>query len=278
MIAYFRRQNNLFMILGAVGVLLLLTPFYRQWLLKQEFYMKAFYVALPAFLGVIAGRVCASLWANGRLRQIDEILYGKGEPETFIRVFEPLVKRAPANTIEYVNGRVKLAYAYEAMGLFDKSLEELCGVKPEGLQLHGLAAMALVANQRARTYLLMGDTGKAGACLQELKELQKTAERRALALAANLKECVRLAQVWLEFLLGEGCDEDYIAEEMELARHEIHRSEMGLLLARMRMYKGDEAAAKTLLVSLARSGDRLYAAREARRQLGLLSEAGYEER
>lgn len=255
---------------GAVGVLLALTPFYIKWLPAQEFYMKAFYVALPAFLGVVAGRVFSSWWAARKLRQMDLLLYEQEEPEEFIRVFAPLVRRAPVNTIEYVNGCVKLAYACEAMGRFEESLLWLQDVKPEQLQLHGLAARALVANQRARDYLLLGDTQQAGICLAELRELWETADGRAPALASGLKECVRLVQVWLDFLTGEDQDEAYISEEMELAKNRIYRAEMGLLLARMKMVKGDREESERLLVELTEMKDVFYTGREAARLLGRL--------
>ena len=50
MIGYFRRQNNWFMALGAGTVLLLLALFGKEWLSGQDFYMKAFYGAIPVFL------------------------------------------------------------------------------------------------------------------------------------------------------------------------------------------------------------------------------------
>ena len=93
-------------------------------------------------------------------------------------------------------------------------------------------------------------------------------------MASNLKECVRLVQVWLDFLLGEEWDEDYITEEMRLAKHGIHRGEMGLLLAEMKKRKGDEEGAIKLFEELRETNGRLYAGREAGRRLELYGEIG----
>ena len=267
MVAYFKRQSNLFMLAGAVLTVLALMPFYRGWLSGQEFYMKAFYVALPAFVGVIIGRILASRWANRKLQRLDEMLYQQADTESFVRAFIPLVERAPKETAEYVNGRIKLAYAFEAEGEFEKSLELLDGLKPEELKIHSLAVSALLANQKMRDYLLMEAAGNAGLQLVSMKALQETASGRAPALATNLKECIRLAEVWLGFLEGMSCDSAYIAEEMKLAKNVIHKSEMQLLLAKMRLRQGKNEEAGELLRDLLESAPGLYAADEARRIL-----------
>lgn len=233
MIAYFKRQSNLFMILGAVLAVLLMMPVYRGWLPGQEFYIRAFYVALPAFVGVILGRMFAAWWSNRRMRALDGLLYEKNDPTAFIRALAPLVEQVPKETIEYVNGRLKLAYAYEAMGEYEKSLFLMEDLQPMNLRLHALAASSLLANQRARVYLLMEDVEKTEEQLLELKNLKETASGRAPALAKNLESCIRLTTVWLEFLKGESCDEAYIAEERDLAKNWIHRGEMERLLLKM---------------------------------------------
>ncbi len=233
MIAYFKRQSNLFMALGAGLMLLMLMPVYISWLPKQEFYMRAFYVAIPAFLGVIIGRIFAAWWSNRRLGQLDRLLYEKNEPEAFIKAFAPLTQQVPHQTIEYINGRLKLAYAYEGLGQYKNSLRMMGGLKPLELKLHALAAASLLTNQRTRVRLLMEDLEKAEEGLAQLRELKMTAENRVPALAGNLGECIRLAEVWLGFLKGESCDIDYIKEERDLAKNAIHRKEMEDLLFKM---------------------------------------------
>lgn len=267
MVAYFRRQNQLFMLGGAVVVLLALAPFYRSWLPEQVFYARAFYVAIPAFAGGIAGRIGAAQWANRKLRKLDEILYRKVNPKLFIREFAPLVEKTPTQTAEYVNGRIKLAYAYEAMGEFEKSLEMVRDLKPEELPLHVLSTKALLANQLVRVYLLQGDVWGAEEQLEKMKKIQDTASARAPALASNLRLCIRLAEVWLGFLQGKSCEEEYITEEMNLAKNAIHKSEMRLLLAKMKMQLGEKEKAGALLRKLTEDAAELYSGKEAMRIL-----------
>lgn len=234
MAAYFKRENNLFMLLGAVLAVLLTVPFYRNWLPAQEFYIKAFYLALPAFGGVAVGRIFSGWWANRKIRRMEEILYEQNDPERFIREFSPLVERVPRQTIEYVSGRAKLAYAFEALGNFEESLILMEELRPEELRLHSLAACALLANQRARVYLLLEDTKKAEEQINCLREIREEAVRRAPTLAARIADCIRLAEVWLGFLKGESCETGYIEEEIQLAKNEIHKEEMKALLERMK--------------------------------------------
>lgn len=267
MVAYFKRQNNLFMLLGAVVMLLMSVPFYRIWLPEQEFYVRAFFLALPAFTGVIFGRLCASLWANRKLRQMDRLLYEKADPQAFIREFGPLVKRAPGQTIEYVNGQIKLAYAYEAMGQFEKGLELMKNLRPEELRLHVLTASSLLVNQKARLYLLQENLRGAEEQLENLRKLQEAALGRVPALASSLEDCIRLAEVWLEFLRGKSCHEDYIVEEMNLAKNVIHKGEMQLLLAKMKQKQGQTKEAEELLRGIMEYAPELYSGKEALRLL-----------
>ena len=242
MIAYFKRQSNLFMVLGAGLMVLILMPVYVSWLPKQEFYMRAFYLVLPAFFGVIIGRLFAAWWSNRKIREMDGLLYEKNDPEAFLRVFAPLAERVPHETIEYINGRLKLAYAYEGLGQYKNSLQMMDGLKPLELRLHALAAASLLANQQTRIHLLMEDTEKAGKGLSQLRELKTTAEGRVPVLAKNLEDCIHLADVWLGFLKGESCDIDYIKEERDLAKNAIHRKEMEDLISKMQ--ESEEKAGK----------------------------------
>ncbi|MFR5601374.1 MAG: hypothetical protein ACLTKI_02975 [Lachnospiraceae bacterium] len=148
-----------------------------------------------------------------------------------------MVKRAPVLTIEYIDGMHHLAYAHEALGEYDEALDLLTRVNPEGLRMHALVASAQVTNQKLRLMLLKLDEEAARAYFAKLKKLQETAEKRAPAVSANLKECVRLADIWLR-TIGTGdlepADVDYVKEEMSLAKNAIHKKEMSDLLEMMK--------------------------------------------
>lgn len=237
MVAYFKLQNNLFMAAGAALGLILAAASYQGVLAPLAGYTSVFIIGLFAFVGVILGRVLASVWANRRLIRLRGLLYSEGDPQSFLDQFGPLVTKVPTGTIEYVDGIHHLAYAWEALGQYDKALELLSRVHPETLKLHALVGCATVENQKLRLYLLKKETESAKAQLKSLKELQNTAAARAPSVGANLKECIRLAEIWLRTLdekpRFEPEDRTYIEEEISLAKNQFHREEMEQLLAQM---------------------------------------------
>ena len=107
--------------------------------------------------------------------------------------------------------------------------------------------------------------------LESLKELQNAAAGRVPALVSGLGDCICLAKVWLEFLQGKVCDEDYIIEEINLAKNGIHKSEMQLLLAKMELKRGETKKAEELLRKLAEYRPDLYSGREAAKILREIS-------
>lgn len=230
MVAYFRVQNNIFMAAGAVLGLAAAVFCFPAWIKPNAGYASAFVVGLAVFVGVVIGRVLSSRWASRKLGSLLAILYEKEEPETFIRQFSPIVEKTPPGTAEYIDGTRHLAYAYEAMGDFDKGLELMNCLHPENLKLHTLVCSALVTNQRLRLYLLKEDKEQAEELLEELKLLQETAKKRAPAVGKSLSQCIRLAEVWLECLAGNTENISYIKEEVSLAKNWIHKNEMCSLL------------------------------------------------
>lgn len=264
MVAYFKLQNNLFMVGGGlIGFLLALLNY--AGLSERGSYATVFLIAMYAFAGVIVGRVLSSFFANRRVKSMTALLYQQGKPAEFLEKFEPLSDKVPDNVVEYVDAKNKVAYAYEALGEFEKGLAVVDALKPEELKLHSLAGTSLTENQRMRFYLLSEDIEKAETQLARLKELREEAEGRANTLANNLKECVKLAENWLNFLKNETYDTVYIEEEIRYAGNRIHKSEMQLLLARMRHAQGQEDAARQLLKEAETSGEGLYAGAEAKR-------------
>ncbi len=270
MVAYFKLQNNLFMVGGGLlGFLLALLNY--AGLSERGSYATVFLIAMYVFAGVIVGRVASSFFANRRVKAMTALLYQEGKPAEFLEKFEPLSDKVPDNVVEYVDAKNKVAYAYEALGEFEKGLAVVDALKPEELKLHSLAGTSLTENQRMRFYLLSGEIEKAEGQLERLKELQEEAEGRANTLAKNLQECVRLAGNWLNFLKGEEYDSAYIEEEIRYAGNRIHKSEMQLLLARMNHAEGREEPARALLQEAAETGAGLYAGAEATKLLEVWS-------
>lgn len=237
MVAYFKMQNNLFMAAGAVLGFLTAAVCYRGLIEPAAGYASLFVAALMVFAGVVAGRLLSVWQAGKRLKGYLGILYKEGDPERFLREFSPVVERTPAHTAEYVDGVRHLAYAWEAMGEYGRGLELLEELKPEKLRLHRLVSCAAVENQRMRLYLLREDAAAAKERLEGLRRLQEAAAERAPLVGSNLRECIRLGEIWLRAARGEKDfsreDRDYIREEMELAGNPVHRREMEDLLSRL---------------------------------------------
>ena len=117
----------------------------------------------------------------------------------------------------------------------------------------------------------MEDAKNAKEQLESLKELQNAAAGRVPALVSGLGDSICLAKVWLELQQGKVCDEDYIIEEINLAKNGIHKSEMQLLLAKMELKRGETKKAEELLRKLAEYRPDLYSGREAAKILREIS-------
>ncbi len=230
MIAYFVVQNNLFMALGAVLAGIAAVAGMRMQLYSAAGYMRAFVIGLFVIGGAILGRIFSAAWANRRRRCLLDILYRDRNPEQFIRKFAPIVDRIPRNTVEYVDGTLQMAYAYEAEGAYDKGLELTEGLQPEKLKMHMLVSCGLVSNQKLRLHLLKGDQEAAQKALEQIRMIQTVAAARAPLVGERLLQCIQLAEVWLEVLNGNREHIAYIEEEKKLASNWIHEKEMNALL------------------------------------------------
>lgn len=263
MVAYFKRLNNLFMLAGVIIALLVAFPFLNSHFSSMSPWTAGFAIIIIVIFGIIAGRIFSSFWSNRRLRQIDALLYQQNDPKAFIARFEPLVIKAPETTVEYVNGYIKIAYAYEALGEFTKALDVLKKTNPEGLKLHALQTLALSTNQKMKLHLLMEDTDGAAAYLQDLYKIQENAQVRVPTLASNLKECIHLGEIWMAILSGEAGEQKYLKEEISLAKNDIHKNEMRILLAKSCLNAGERAEARKLLEEAAAGRQDFYSTQKA---------------
>ncbi len=233
------------------------------WLAFQAGYIRGFLVVLAVFAGAVIGRLLSAVLATRRIARITALLYQEGKPELFIEKFAGILKKTPENTAEYVDGSNKMAYAWEALGEFDQGLKILAGLKPEKLRLHSLSCLSLTTNQRLRLYLLKEDTVLAGEELARLAGFGRQARDRAPALADNLKECVYLGENWLRILTGQKADEEYLRQEIALAKNRIHKGEMLTVLGRYLQQEGRTGEAKELFKEACVCGRGLYAGRLA---------------
>ena len=267
MVAYFKRYNNLAMILGgilgAVAALLLWKPVIS----RQPAIARTLLIALPIFFGIVLGRIIVSRWATAKIGKITNLLYVDGDPEAFIAAFTPILEQTPKQTVEYIDGRVKLAFACEAQGEFDRGLDYLKDLNPDALKMHSLPASAILGNQKIRLLLWKEELEQAQEEMEKLSALRELAMYRAKTLSSQLDHVLDLFQEWYKILSGGVARESYLREEIELAKNRIHRSEMELLLAGSLLNDDNEPEADKLLAQAAEDGKGLFPGRRAQELL-----------
>ena len=267
MVAYFKKQNILFLLLGALLGAAVMLLFFPQLTAGVPGYFKVFFLLIPMFIGAILGRFAAGIWANKRLKQIYGLLYTEIKPQEFLDTFAPLVAKVPDITIEYVDGKNKLAYAHEALGQFAEAEKCIADVDTDKLKLHQLGGMAMTCNQALRLQLVQEQVDKARESVEQLRTIGEAAMQRAPALGKNTLECVRLYENWLAVLEGNPADETYLVEEVNLSRNRIHKSEILLVLAQLYRNEGDESRWQENLLEAMSEGRGLYAEGRARELL-----------
>lgn len=248
MVAYFKRECFFFSLVGSSVGLLAAIALYPGTISTQPGYIRMYYIAMLVIVGFVFGRMYAAVWANKRLKSINGILYQQGRPQEFIDAFGPLVSRTKPDSAEAMAGKIKLAFANEALGKFQEALDSLEDLDPNLLKLHALPVAANLRNQQLRLALLLEDKERASTYMAELRSLEETARGRATTIASQLRQCIRLAECWMAVLEAKDSDMEYLSEEIRLATNDIHKSEMQLLLARAQHNRGDnETAFETLL-------------------------------
>lgn len=262
MVAYFKWINNLAMAIGAILGGALIAILYKGQILGSDF-TKGVYFALGVIVGVIIGRTVSSIYANKRLQKIYALLYTECDPKQFIKEFAPLNERVPKDIAEYMVGRAHLAFAWEALGDFDKALEMVGNIDPTELKLHMLNTSSLITNRRVTLYTLMGDYEKAKEQVEALKALEEVAKKRSTTLAKNLEQCIRLNNARIAAATEENTDVAYLEEEIALAGNAIYKKEIQLALAQFFERTGQGQKAAALFVDILKDKRGLYTERVA---------------
>ena len=260
MVGYFKKQNILFIMIG--GLLGLAAAF-----VFAEPQIHILTVFMSVLAGVALGRLASTVWANKQLRKYNELLFTKVEPQKFLDEFAPIVERTPRNTVEYVDGCNKLAYAWEALGEFEKARDCLVALEPENLKRSAMSAMITTANNLARVQLLLGNAKEAQALTARLRLLAEDALPQDTALGKSTLNCVRLYENWLLVLSGEKADEDYLEKEVDRALNRIRKSELQLLLASAYDNIGESELADDLRMDAMSDGIGLWTGTKARELL-----------
>ena len=270
MVAYFKRQTWLFMLGGFAIGMLIAAASWNTILTREQVFSKLAFVMLMALLGIVIGRIQAAKWANKRLARLSAKLYDERDPEGFLREFEPIAARVPRDNVAFADAQTKVSFACEAMGDFEKALSVLESVKPDEMKMHSIHAKAILLNQKTRVLLMKEDVPGAEASLREMEALETEASARAKMLGEQLHACNQLARNWLTFLQGEAPDVAYLKEEAELAKNDIYRAEMELLLGRVSEAAGDKESARTYYAQADQHGGKLYAGTQAAARLTAL--------
>lgn len=260
MIAYFKKENILFILLGLVcgfslGFLLL----------GKGFLLSLFW----GIFGACAGRLFSGIWANKQMEKYNALLFKQGDPGKFLEVFTPIVERTGENTIEYVDGCNKLAYAWEAKGDFEKAWSYIGALNPRKVKRDGMGGVAATYSNRVRVLLLQEKREEAKAALEELRLVSEAAMYQSAALGKSTENRIRLYESWLRILDGEPGDEEFLEIEIDRALNPINKSEVQLLLALSCENRGDQAAAEELRMDAMTTGAGLWTGEKARELLGV---------
>lgn len=257
MVGYFRKQNILFIILGGVlGVL-------AAWLMDRGVVS----LVLFAVIGVLAGRFVSGIWANRHVDQWNDILFRRGEPEKFMEVFTPILERTAKDSLEYVDGHNKMAYAWEALGEFDKAWDCLSGLNPEKLSDRYMDGLVTTYSNRTRVQLLRENVEGAEAALENLRMASELAMGKNKKLGHAGRHYVRLYENWLLILKEEPADEEFLEEELKLSSNRIRNSELQLVLAKSYEDMGDDVMAEEFRMEAMTTGMGLWAEKKARELL-----------
>lgn len=258
MVGYFRKHNICMILLGTLAGIL-------AGLLMEKG------IPTVVFLGVLGGglgRLACGIWANKRLTKWNAILFSHGEPEKFLEIFTPVLERTPKNTPEYVDGCNKAAYAWEALGQFDRAWDILRATEPEKLKgKAGINARMTTYSNRTRVRLLQKDSEGAAQALAALRTVSDAAMLKDKQLGHAGRHYVRLYENWLLILSGEEADEAFIEEEIKLSGNRIRNSELLLLLAKAREDQGDSVMAEEHRMDAMSVGVGLWAEKKARELL-----------
>lgn len=261
MVAYFKKQTILFILLG--GVLGIAAGFA---LIGQQGpgFMRILLPLLSGAVGMVLGRTASAFWANKQVRRYNDLLFIQVEPEKFLEAFTPIVERTPRNTIEYMDGCNKLAYAWEALGDFEKAQSYLASLEPEKGKHADLNCTVTTVSNLLRVLLLQKNTEQAEIQLRKLRTVSEVAMEKSIPLGKSARNCVRLYENWLLVLNGEPADEEYLEKEMDRALNRIRKSELQLLLAQAYVNRGETDLADELRMDALSDGIGLWAEKIAR--------------
>lgn len=258
MTAYFRKQTLLLTLLGAAAGLA------AGWLTAGAPSLRLALYVLP---GGAVGWCLANWLAGKRIGKLDRLLFRQAEPEKFLEAFTPILEGTPRNTPAYVNGCNKLAYAWEALGALDRARSLLDPLTPDPKKRGFLGPAVTTCSNRIRVLLLQEQQEEAREALETLKALTEPLKADA-PLRKDANMCIRLYEIWLKVLAGESTDEDFLRDEIDLARNRIRKSEIQLLLARSLANGGETEEADELLLEVLSTGQGLWAGDRARTLLG----------
>lgn len=222
---------------------------------------------VPAVTGAGIGRLVYGVMTGRQLKKYNAILFEQVKPREFLEAFQPVAAAMPKNSLDYVESCNKLAYAHEALGRFEKSLEILEALEPETLKRKAVGAMATTYSNRVRVKLLSGNEEGAREALEQLRGVMAACGKKNASLAKSLATYIRLYENWLLVLSGQEADTEYLQLEVDRSMNRIRKSEMQLLLARAWEIAGDPEQADELRIETLSTGLGLWGEQEARRLL-----------
>lgn len=226
-------------------------------------------VVVGIFLSVMAVRFLAL----AKYRRILASLYDKCDPDLFLAAAAPLLSVASAPWATRVMIRNDFAVGLIARGDFEKAWGILENLQPSGKGPRGALTDAIVAHNRAATRLGLQDVESAKGYRDEMARMESSLapDRRMFALYRK-----RLDRMDCRIRIQEGNFEgarECFEAALPTCRNEYERVETRSILASVYEAAGDASAAQEALEYVATHGNTLWAARMARRKLGMVPAA-----
>lgn len=211
----------------------------------------------------------AELAAASRFQALLTILYRDGDPKRFIAAYEPLLRQRNSSPTRALTVRAYLSNAYLAIGDAQTALR-LLDETPEVTGREAASARALLAGNRCSIYCQMGDSARADAQLELLKQLrQENAGEKQ-----DLYQAIPQLESQCALLHGQVAGMEEMERQAEQAKSPTVKASLQLLVAQMELQRGHCGTARAQLERLSQGRQEYWAVRRAKELLRELPPEG----
>lgn len=246
----------------ALGVGWLATAAAAGWMLQSG--ASWYWIAALVLVCGFAALAIAEMAAASQHQRLLMILYKEGDPDRFIKAYEPLLSQRCTVPGRLLTLRAYLSNAYLARGEFARAAQLLDGA-PQVTGREAENAAALLAGNRCTIALRSGDLPEAARQLRLLEE----AKQRGRA-GASLFADLPLLEELLALHEGRPCEIGVIRTAAEKAVSPVRRADLLLELGTALLAQGKAKEAELILRRAAGGNPSLFSVRQAQAGLAQL--------